>query len=249
MSKIIIMKLVADLHVHTIASGHAYSTVEEVVRSAREKGLLMVGIAEHGPRLPGGPHMYYFGNLRVIPRELWGVRVLKGVEANIISPEGELDLPERFLAQLDFVFAGFHVNTGFDGGTVEENTRAMIGAMRNPYVDGIVHPGNPAYSVDIEAVVKAAKEMGKLLEINNSSLTLTRTDSLPNCQEFARRIAQLDAEAIIGSDAHFSTLVGTFDAAVALAEAAGLTERHVINTSAERVLRFLEARRTSGIYA
>ncbi len=236
------MRLVADLHTHSIASGHAYNTIDEMARAARDAGLEMVAITDHGPNIPGGPHRYYFGNLRVVPATIAGVEVLKGVEANITSPSGDLDLPERVLKKLEFVLAGFHAGTGYDGGTVEENTRAMIGAMQNPYVDAIAHPGNPAFQVDMEKVVRSAKDLGKLLEINNSSLTVARLDSADNCFRFAELAARHGARVVIGSDAHHASRVGVFDAAMELAERAGLTDDLVLNTDVGRILAFLRSR-------
>ena len=75
--------------------------------------------------------------------------MLKGIEANIAGPSGELDLPDSMLAKLDIVFAGFHTHTGYDDSGVSKNTRALIGALENPYVDGIVHPGNPVFQMCI----------------------------------------------------------------------------------------------------
>ena len=89
------MKIVADLHIHTVSSGHAYSTVMENVRAAADKGLEMIAITDHGPAMPGGPHEYHFGNMQVLPDELFGVRILKGVEANVIDRAGNLDLSEN----------------------------------------------------------------------------------------------------------------------------------------------------------
>lgn len=133
------MNLIADMHCHTVASGHAYSTVEEIAREASNKGLEMVAITDHGPSMPGGPHRYYFGNLRALPQEMYGVRILKGVEANIMDYEGNIDLPARYLDMLDVVLAGFHTYC-YPNGTIEENTMAMINTIKNPYVDIIVHP-------------------------------------------------------------------------------------------------------------
>ena len=82
----------ADLHVHTVASGHAYSTIGEIAVEAGRKGLRLVGMTDHGPALPGGPHPYHFAALRFVPETLHGVRILRGVEANILGP-GQLDLP------------------------------------------------------------------------------------------------------------------------------------------------------------
>ena len=55
------MNLIADMHCHTVASGHAYSTVQEIAREASNKGLEMVAITDHGPSMPGGPHCYHLG--------------------------------------------------------------------------------------------------------------------------------------------------------------------------------------------
>ena len=101
------MNLIADMHCHTVASGHAYSTVQEIAREASNKGLEMVAITDHGPSMPGGPHCYHFGNLRALPSEIYGVKILKGVEANIIDYDGNIDLPERYLDILDIVCSRF----------------------------------------------------------------------------------------------------------------------------------------------
>ena len=109
------MRLLADLHTHTIASGHAYSTVTENARAARAHGLELIAICDHGPGVPQGAHPWYFWNLKVIPSVLDGVRILKGCEANV-SPDTDngIDLPDQVLDLLDFVAVGFHPTTGFD---------------------------------------------------------------------------------------------------------------------------------------
>lgn len=236
------MKLAADLHTHTIASGHAYSTVDEMAQGAARTGLEILAITDHGPALPGGPHVYHFSNLRILPDKICGVRVLKGVEANISTPEGGLDLEERILKHLEIVLAGFHIKSGYDPGTALENTRAMIGAIENPYVDVIVHPGNPAYKVDIEAVVTAAAEAGKAIEINNASLCGIRPGSETNCAAFAKTAARKGATVSLGSDAHYHADVGKLGTALALALEAGIPPENILNTSADRVMKFLRDR-------
>ena len=64
------MKIVADMHTHTISSGHAYSTVNELAAEASRKGLLAIAITDHGPALPGAPHIYHFGAMRFIPETM-----------------------------------------------------------------------------------------------------------------------------------------------------------------------------------
>jgi putative hydrolase len=97
------MEIVADLHVHTIASGHGYSTVLENVQVAKRKGLLVLGVADHTPSMPGGPSPLYFEARGHFPREVLGVRLYFGAEVDIVDEEGHLDLPERILRRLDFV--------------------------------------------------------------------------------------------------------------------------------------------------
>lgn len=237
------MKLVADLHTHSVLSGHAYSTVNEMAQAAADAGLEMIAITDHGPNMPGGPDLYYFGNLRVLPPSIAGVRVLKGIEANIIGHAGELDLPDHILQRLDIVFAGFHSRTGYESSGVSENTRAMIGALENPFVDGIVHPGNPVFPVDIGQVVAAAKDLGKLIEINNASLTVTRLESMENCARFAEFAAKYGAMVVICSDAHHTSLVGSFHDAIKLVESSGLDSKYVLNTDVKKITEFLHNRR------
>ncbi|HHW42993.1 MAG TPA: PHP domain-containing protein [Desulfotomaculum sp.] len=110
------MELQADLHTHTIASGHAFSTVKEMASAAAAAGLQLLGIADHGVNMPGAPHEYYFSQLLTLPDEIEGIHILKGVEANIIDSNGNLDMPVEILSRLDLVLAGFHAGCGFPSG-------------------------------------------------------------------------------------------------------------------------------------
>jgi putative hydrolase len=80
---VVILKYEVDVHCHTIASGHAYSTIIENALEAAKKGLKMIAVTDHGPALGEGINRYYFGNMVVIPRQIEGVYVLRGIEANI----------------------------------------------------------------------------------------------------------------------------------------------------------------------
>lgn len=235
------MNFVADLHVHTVASGHAYSTVAEIVRVAADKKLAMVALTDHGPGMPGGAHAYHFSNQGAIPDVLFGVRVLKGIEANVMDRKGSLDLDEFRLSKLDIVLAGLHTFCA-PNGTVAENTDMMIAAMHNPFVDVIVHPGNPEYLIDAEAVVKAAATCGTALEINNSSLTVSRKGSEPYCDTIVSLAARYGAKLIVGSDSHYHETVGDFGAAAELLKKYGIPATQVINTSQERIREHLGRR-------
>lgn len=236
--------LVADLHVHTVASGHAFSTVEEIARAAAAKGMELVALTDHGPGLPGGAHNYHFWNLRVVPREMYGVRLLKGVEANIMDADGSLDLSEELLDLMDIVLVSFHPRLGFDSDSEEANTAAMVGAIANQYVDIVAHPGNPSFPLNMEVVVDAAREHGVLLEINNSSFleVTSRSGAYEHDLSMARLAGERGMDLAMGSDAHMAYAVGEFGHASGLAREAGLPAERIINTSAARVVDFLRGR-------
>lgn len=236
------MRLVADLHTHTVSSGHAYSTVLEIAKSAQSKGLALVAITDHGPAMPGGPHAYHFGNFAAIPRHIYDVEILCGAEVNVLDRDGTIDLPMEKLCALDIVLAGLHTHC-FPTGSVEENTQGMLAAMCNPFIDVIVHPGNPEFLVDAEVVVKAAADMGIAIEINNSSLTTSRVGSTCYCRNIAALARTHGALVSVGSDSHIALTVGEFSVAKELIAAAGIGPEQVINTSVERVHQYLAGRR------
>lgn len=237
------MKLVLDTHTHTIASGHAFSTIIENAREAFRKGLQLICITDHGPEMPGGPHIYYFGNLKVIPEKIEGVEILKGVEANIMDEEGRIDLPERILKKLDIVIASLHDECFEPSEDVERNTKALINAIKNPYVDIIGHPGNPIYPIDIERVLEAAKEYGKFIEINNSSFVTSRRGSEKICPIIAGKAKEMGVRVAVGSDAHICFDVGRFDEAIRLLEDINMPEELVLNTSVDKVKQYLQEKR------
>lgn len=228
------------MHSHTIASGHAYSTVNELAAAAAEKGLRAIAITDHGPALPGGPHLYHFGAMRFIPSEINGIRIFLGCEANIVSADGSIDIPENYLQRLDFVMAGFHELCGFDSKGTVSNTRAMINAMRNPAINAISHPGNPAFPVNYEAIAEAASETSTALEINNSSFSFSRCGSRPNCENLAKEIKRFNSPVVVGSDSHIAQNIGMFSDALHVITHAEIDEKQVINSSMERLLKFLK---------
>ncbi len=231
-----------DLHVHTVATGHAYSTIREICSVAAARGLEMVGMTDHGPSLPGGPHVFHFTNLMVLPRVLSGVKILRSAECNILDTEGGLDLHERALAILDIVHAGLHPLTGYEGKSVEENTRAVVSVIEGGMVDVLVHPGNPLFPLDYGTVARAAASNNVLLEVNNSSFTVVRRGSRDNCLELVRQAKASGARLCVASDAHDASLVGTVDSALTLIDEVGVKEEMIVNRTAATVLDFLRSR-------
>jgi Histidinol phosphatase and related hydrolases of the PHP family len=235
------VKIVVDTHTHSISSGHAYSTVQEMAREAQTKGIEMFALTDHGPDMIGAPQLYHFGNLKVLPPELYGVKILKGVEANILDYTGEIDLPVDYLKRLDFVLASLH-DGSLPPGTVEENTQAIINLLKNPLVDTVGHLGNPVYPIDIDKVILAAKEYRKPIELNNSSFYF-RKGSAPRCQEIALKCKNNNVPIVCGSDAHISFDVGKFDKVSAVLAAIEMPEELVLNSSVARFEAYLKQRR------
>lgn len=241
------MRLLADLHTHTLASGHAYSTFTENAQAARLKGLELIAITDHGPTVPQGAHPWYFWNLKVAPSVLDGVRVLKGCEANIsATSENGLDLPDDVIDMLDIVGVGFHPTTVFDRPDRRRNTQALVRAMANPYVDMVTHPGNDhEFPLDLDAIVAAAVEYRVILELNDHSFapSSSRAGSAERETEFAAAALAAGAPVAIGSDAHYALHVGRFDAAVEAAERIGFAEENLVNRDAASALAFLLEKR------
>lgn len=235
------MKIEVDTHVHSVASGHAYSTIYEITRTAKEKALKMIALTDHGPNMPGAPHLWHFGNLKELPEYINGVRVLKGIEANIIDYEGNIDIPLQYQKTLEFILASFH-DACIEPGSVEEHTQAVIKALQNPYVDAIAHPGNAQFQVDIDEVVKAAKKYGKLIEINNHSF-FVRKGSEENCFLFAKKCAQYGTNILCGSDSHFCETVGQFDKVIDVLKKAQVPEELVLSTSKQKFEYYLQSRK------
>jgi putative hydrolase len=235
-------QLKADLHVHTVASGHSYSTIREICFEARERGIELVGMTDHGPAMLGGPCIYHFANLIVLPGEIYGVKVLRSAECNIVGRNGELDIHDRILGVLDIVHAGFHPLCGFQGDGVADNTKAILKVIESGKVDVLVHPGNIYYPLDYKTVVEAATEAGVALEINNSTFVSVRKGSRENCEKIAREAARTGARISVASDAHDASLVAVFDAALAVVEAAGIKDSQIVNRDTESVIAFLRSR-------
>lgn len=233
------MRIQVDLHVHTVASGHAFSTIAEIARQASLRGLRAVGISDHGPAIPGAPHAIYFGAMRFLPRRMEGVRVLRGVEANIMGSKGELDLPDELLERLDYAMIGFHEGCGLKSASPAKNTTTLIAAMQHPNVRVVTHPGNPAFPLDLDAAVQAAKSLGVALELNNASFSQARRGSAEVCFQIASRVASAGGPIALGSDAHVATQVGQVDDAWDVAVRAGIRPEQVVNRTYESAARFL----------
>ena len=209
------MKIALDVHTHTLASGHAFSTLQEMARAAADKGLEVLGITEHSPGIPGTCDPIYFRNLHVVPRRMYGIELLLGAEINILDGEGNLDLDEYYLQRLDLRIAGIH-SLCYHWGTMEENTHGMVQAISNPYIHIISHPGD-----------------GTAEPVRNKPTA--RTNNL----EILRLCKQYEVPVILGSDAHISFDIAVYDRALELVGETEFPEALIMNTDVRQFKQYL----------
>lgn len=231
--------LIADLHTHSILSGHAFGTVRELAFEAAARKLQILGVTEHGPGIPGTCDPIYFRNFIDAPRNLYGVEMLYGSETNVLNT-GEVDLDERHLSLLDYAIAGIHGLCYEDVGIVK-NTDNVIRCMENPKVKFISHPDADNFPLDYPALVQGAKQYDTALEVNNSSLRKPRLR--PGCVENYRKMLPLCMEygvnIIVNTDAHDPGAVGDFTLARALLERLQFREELILNNDPDKIKKFL----------
>jgi len=239
------MNFVLDTHTHTIASGHAYSTMKEMITSAQNKNLQALGITEHAHNMPGTCEEIYFMNYNVIPRKWDNLYLMLGIEADIVDYEGTIDVSEIVLSRLDYVIASLHGNC-YTCGTKKENTNAILKAIQNPYVNIIGHPDNSQFDMDYEEIVKAAKENDVLLELNNTSLQpySFRKNARENDIKILNLCKKYGAYISLGTDAHIYTAVGDFDLVKEVLLEVDFPEELIVNTSVEKFLKFIDKKRS-----
>ncbi|GHU55721.1 putative phosphatase [Clostridia bacterium] len=227
---------VVDSHTHSLACGHAYSTVTENARAAKEKGLSAIAFTEHAPKLPFAPSDIFFRNLDVLPKFIEGVRVYRGVELNILAG-GEVDLKASVFedGELEVTIASLHTPCYPPNTDVKKNTAAVIGAIKNPNVKIIGHLGDPRYPIYEEEIVRAAVSYGTLIELNNASFNpKSRRFGAEVCmQKLFLSCAEKEQPIVLGSDSHYCQNVGNFDKSLEFLGRIHFPRHLIINTSVE----------------
>lgn len=230
-----------DTHTHTVASAHAYCTLTEMASAAAKRGLELIANTDHGPALPDSAHVMHFYNLKILPRMIEGVFVLRGAEANLIDFNGGLDMDHDILKRLDWVVASAH-DICLKPGSFEEHTRMYLGLAENEDVDVVGHCGDERFKFDYEKVIPVLVESGKLIEINNHSFAI-RPGSDKNCREIIRICRERNAKIVVNSDAHFWTELGVYDAVYQVLSEVSYPEELIVNRSRESVFEFLRQKK------
>ena len=232
-----------DVHTHTLSSRHAYSTIGECVTAARLAGVELLGSTDHyscmiSPSLHVRDYANFL-NFHMWPR-LWdGVYVMRGVEADIVdlqgnlfgwdvaTPEGitgrayahECTLKDVVWRGIDYAIVSIHDKTFAEGATLAQATDMYVRALEDPKVLIVGHPGRSGVPFDIDAVLEAAKGLGKLVEINEHSFSSQYGEGChATCRRIAERCAELGVMISTGTDAHIACDIGRFDATASLLE-------------------------------
>lgn len=232
------MKYVIDPHTHTIACNHAFSTLEENIACAGQNGIELLCYTEHGPRMPYAPPDWYYEGMSMIPRDKFAVRLIIGIEANILDERGALDsfdLPQHWF---DFVIASLHKHTYLPFDDCPP-TVALLTALNNPNIDMLGHIDAPFFAVDYESVVKKAAKTNTLIEFNNASVHGVRRGGIENMRQMARMCKKYDCMAALSSDAHLCHNVGVFDDVLQILREENFPEELIINSDIEKFLEFL----------
>ena len=225
------MDMILDVHTHSVASGHhTKDTATDLAKRAAELGLKYLGIADHAPKMIGTTSVNYFRNLHFCPKNRFGVNLLYGAELNILNDRGEVDLPSDVLAGLDFTIASLHKDV-FSPSTEEVNTKALINAMKNKYVNVIGHPDDPTFAVNCHSLTDAAKEYGVMLELNSVSTDLNgyRKTNLKWLIEMLVLCKQKGVHIILGSDSHGREKIADFGNSIKVLQAIDFPRELVVN--------------------
>lgn len=236
---------VIDTHTHSIASGHSTSdTVTDMAKEASKRGIEILALTEHGPATLGSCTESYFQNLHYAPKNRFGVSILYGCEANILNYEGNLDLEDDLLKHLDLNIASLHSQI-INPGSLTENTNAILGAIRNPYIRIIGHPDDERFPLDYEKIIEEAMKHKVVLELNNSSLSVEgyRGDTKKNDITYLNLCKKYSYPILLGSDSHGKNKIGVFDEALKLLDELEFPKELILNNNVPIMKRWLNSKK------
>src|SRR5215472_9368828 len=229
-----------DLHMHTSETDGS-NTIREMAEAALARGLKYIAITDHSKNLAMTNGMddkralAHVKRIREVDAEMHGrIRVLAGIEVDILA-EGELDLTDETLAQMDIVVASVH--SRFDQ-TIEQMTERILRAIENPHVKILGHPTGrkvlkrDPYALHIDTILKRAAELGVAVEHNASPARADLNDL------HLRLAQQHGCKIVVNTDAHSTSELDQMRYGITQLRRAWLTASDVLNTqpTAEELL-------------
>ncbi len=230
-----------DLHIHTIASGHAYNTILEYINKAQELKMTMIGFSEHGPSMEEAAPKGYFLCINRLPRKIGNLIILRGIEANIINKKGEIDISDDIIKdKLDYVVAGLHKNVGLHNDDKKNNTTMLINAVKSGKIDILSHPFvNNWIPFDAKRVYEEACRRDVLLEINAHYLSIPkiRENNIKNLKIMVQTAKDYNKKVILNSDAHTIWELADDRPIKKVKKEIGLTDKMIINNYPKELLK------------
>ncbi len=238
------MILFGDYHTHTIYT-HGKSTIEENVLVAIKKGLKEVAITEHSYK--HFAHPVKRKNIKVMREEVDRlnkkypeIKILLGLECNLLGVNGEIDLTDEEEKMLDLVVLGYHKtfkptfknffkflipNTFRIGQAskkrIEINTNAYINAMKKHKIDILAHLKYANCTVDVKKIADFAGTQNTYIELNGKRINFTDEEILD--------VVNSNAKFIIDSDAHICDKVGENNHALNILTRLNIPQEKVAN--------------------
>ena len=237
------MDNLVDLHTHSVLSKHAYSSITENIDAAIETKLKYLGLSEHQGDPQGvGAHIYAFANLSIIPSEYKGLKILKGIEFNILNDK-PIDKTNHKLKELDYGIASIHAfcyeDAGFKG-----NTANVLRAVEDEDVTILGHLDRGFYAMDYEKIIKRCKKLHKLIEINDASLFKLSDEKYLKAVSIMNNILDMckkhNQPIIINSDAHIKYQVGKIDSALKVVNDNNFPQDLILNFNENLLLEYFK---------
>lgn len=207
------MEYLCDLHTHSVLSKHAYSSLTENIEYADKIKLKYYGISEHQPdEKRVGAERDAFLALNHVPRRIGNTYILRGCEFNILK-DGIIDDYNGIYKKLDYGIASMHLYSYNGEKDKESITKAYINVLDYDYIKILGHIDDGRFPCDYEEIIKKVKNIHKLIEINNSSLSehSSRSNSRENVIEILKLCIKYNQPIIINSDAHIKYAIGTHE--------------------------------------
>jgi len=228
-----------DLHVHSLFSLCGLHTVLELLEQAKAIGMKGFAVTDHGQTLGGRLNNPFFERFKSPCPD---VKILKGVECNLLDDKGKIDAPRSFMNHIDVILLGVHPNTPRGLGAAAYTDMLIAAIRKNPCIDIITHPNDPVYPVDYRRLAQEAMSAGVALELNNSKILYARTET-QSAVELVEACHDAGCLMAVNSDTHAIHELGLDDSVRPILEATRFPEELIVNRDEESALEFIERRR------
>lgn len=220
-----------DVHMHTIATD-GRCTIEEMATAARERGYKYMAITDHSKNLAFANGLddqraeEHIRKIRSVAKKIDGIAIFAGIEVDILA-EGELDLSDPVLEQMDLVIASVHSHFQQEP---QQMTDRLLRAISNPHVSLIGHPTGrillrrEGYNFDTDKVFAAAAKAGVAMEHN------AYPDRLDLRDQHLRQARSKGVKFVINTDSHHTSHLEKMRYGVLQLRRAWLTRKDVLNT-------------------